>query len=311
MLIRGNISTAQLAKICGVSQGTVDRALNNRKGINPQTRERILSVAREYGYRPNIHARCMAGGRSMLIGVVVFDLNNQYFSDFLTELSNYCASVHYSTVVMFTDKDPARELECIQSLYHMSVDGIILCPVNGGEAFENYLLSLNIPIVTIGNRLHCLPHVGIDDRQAMADTTAHVLRLGYDHLLYVRPRLSQRNISAQALRLEGFTATVTASGTPHAVTAIDNAEAALIPGKRNAFVCPTDVYALRLLAAAQNHSAGIIGFDNIRLIDILHLKLDSVSYNIPQAVRLAAEYIIEGHPISVSVSHKLVFRGSL
>ena len=41
------ISTTQIAQICGVSQGTVDRALNNRKGISPKTKEKILSVAKE------------------------------------------------------------------------------------------------------------------------------------------------------------------------------------------------------------------------------------------------------------------------
>ena len=42
------ITTTQLARICGVSQGTVDRALHNRDGINPNTRKRILEIAREY-----------------------------------------------------------------------------------------------------------------------------------------------------------------------------------------------------------------------------------------------------------------------
>ena len=46
------ISTTKIAEICGVSQGTVDRALNNRAGINKNTKEKILSVAKEYGYRP-------------------------------------------------------------------------------------------------------------------------------------------------------------------------------------------------------------------------------------------------------------------
>ena len=47
------ITTTQLARICGVSQGTVDRALHNRQGINPETRKQILAVAREYDYVPN------------------------------------------------------------------------------------------------------------------------------------------------------------------------------------------------------------------------------------------------------------------
>ena len=48
------ISTSHIAKICDVSQGTVDRALNNRVGINASTKEKILSVARQYGYRQHI-----------------------------------------------------------------------------------------------------------------------------------------------------------------------------------------------------------------------------------------------------------------
>ena len=63
----GKISTTEIAKICGVSQETVDRALNNRNGISPQTKEKILSVAKEFGYRPNLHARSIAGGKSLRI----------------------------------------------------------------------------------------------------------------------------------------------------------------------------------------------------------------------------------------------------
>ena len=72
------ITTTQLARICGVSQGTVDRALHNRGGINPKTRERILEIAKEYDYHPCIQVEGQSN--SMLIGVVLFDLYNEYFS---------------------------------------------------------------------------------------------------------------------------------------------------------------------------------------------------------------------------------------
>ena len=48
------ITTTQLARICGVSQGIVDRALHNRQGISSETRKQILAVAKEYDYVPNI-----------------------------------------------------------------------------------------------------------------------------------------------------------------------------------------------------------------------------------------------------------------
>ena len=58
------ITACELAKICGVSQGTVDRALNNRAGISNATKKKILDAAARYGYLPNIHASKLAGGKS-------------------------------------------------------------------------------------------------------------------------------------------------------------------------------------------------------------------------------------------------------
>lgn len=308
---KNSISTTQLAQICGVSQGTVDRALNNRKGINPKPKEKILAVANEYGYRPNIHARSMAGGKSMLIGVIVFDLNNQYFSDILMALETYCSSKGYSTVVMFTNKDAQREIECIQNLYHMSVDGIVLCPINNGAEFENYLLSLNIPIVTIGNKLEHLPYVGIDNASAMTETVESVLHKGYERLIYIKPALQDKNTFAQTERLHAFLKIMEIEHVDYTVTDFSNAENAVNTSKRNAFICPTDIYAVKLLHIAQKYSAGIIGFDNIRLIDDLDLKLDSVAYDVEKTARLAADYVIEGLTVSESIGYRIVQRGSI
>ena len=141
--MKDSISTNELARICGVSQGTVDRALNNRKGISEKTKQRILDIAKEYGYKPNIHARSIAGGKSMLIGVVVFDLANQYFSDMLMNIEKYCAGKSYSTVVMFTDKDPQKEIECIKHLYHM-ISVVIPVHLFSFFTFELKLFSKHI-----------------------------------------------------------------------------------------------------------------------------------------------------------------------
>lgn len=305
------ISTTRIAKICGVSQGTVDRALNNRKGIRPETKEKILRVAKEYGYRPNIHASTMAGGKSHLIGVVVFDLKNQYFSDLLTSIEEHCASIGYATVVMFTGKDPTREIECIQNMFHMSVDGIVLCPINDGAEYENFLLSLNIPIVTFGNRLSRIPYVGIDNGQATEDAVTHILSGGYRKLIYVKPELKQHNIFAQKERLNAFTAACARENIAYAVTDLSHAEAEMDAAVPCALICPTDMYAIQLLSAAQKHRAGILGFDNLRLIDALNLRLDSVAYDVPLTAKTAVDYIISGIPIHDSIPYQIIARGSV
>ena len=305
------ISTTKIAKICGVSQGTVDRALNNRKGISPKTKEKILKIAKEYGYRPNIHASSIAGGKSQIIGVVVFDLNNPYFSDVLMNVEGYCTSLGYSTVVMFTDKDYEKEIRCIENLYHMSVDGIILCPVNSGIEYENYLLSLNIPIVTIGNKLSGIPYIGIDNKLAIKDVVMSLQEKGYKKLIYIKPNLVQRNTFAQTERLDSFSTNCEKVNMDFVITDMDHVEKELSINNSCALVCPTDIYAIKLLRVTQKYKAGIIGFDNLRLIDELELQLDSISYDIALTAQKAVNYIVNKTPITDSIPHKIIKRGSV
>lgn len=305
-----NISTTQLAKICGVSQGTVDRALNNRKGISPKTKEKILSAAKEYGYKPNIHARCIAGGKSQLIGVVVFDVYNEYFSDILMHIEENCREKNYSTVVMFTNKDAEKEINCIKNLYDMSVDGIILCPVNSGENYENFLRSLDIPIITIGNRLNNFYYVGIDNFAAVKEAINCVIDKGYKKLIYVRPELKERNTYAQTERISAFEHICKELKVNYVISNFENAQMH-IKNKQDAIICPTDIYAIRLLPITKKYNAGIIGFDNIRIIDEIDIKLDSVSYDISTAARAITDYIIDKEEEISIVSHQIINRGSL
>ena len=305
------LSTTQIAEICGVSQGTVDRALNNRKGISPKTKEKILNVAKEYGYRPNIHASSMAGGKSHLIGVVVFDLDNQYFSDVLTCIEASCTAEGYSTVVMFTNKDPKKEIECIRNLYHMAVDGMVLCPVNGGEEYENFLLSFNIPIVTIGNKLERIPYAGIDNALAIRKAVKSILHTGDRTLIYVKPEMSQRNTFAQTQRYSAFVTVCENEKVRYVITDLQNAEKEVAEHRPCVLVCPTDIYAIRLLPVAAKYGAGIIGFDNLRLIDELGLILDSVSYDVPLTAKVAVDHIVNGTPIGDFVPCQVVKRGSV
>ncbi len=306
---RQSISTTRLAEICGVSQGTVDRALNDRPGINPETKQKILAAAKAYGYRPNIHARSMAGGKSMLIGVVVFDLNNPFFPDVLNSITKYCTDRNYSTVVMVTDRDPEQEIQCIQNLYHMAVDGIVLYPVGAGESYERFLQSLEIPVVTIGNRLENIPYAGIDNYRAMADAVGYAIEQEYEHLVYVKPSLKGSNTFAQDERLRAFEDH--ASAVSCGVTDISGAEKALRLGKKNAWICPSDILAVRLLQKAREKGVGLLGFDNIRLIDSMGLMLDSVSYDIGLTAKQVVDYIIDGAAIGQPIPHRIVKRGSI
>jgi len=202
------ITTAELAQLCGVSQGTVDRALNNRRGISEETKEKILKTATQYGFRSAVGNRKCSDPKPRQIGVIVFNLNNEYFCKLITEIEVACRRLGYTTLVMFTNYDKKYEIESIRRMYSIGVEGIILAAVNSGPEFLNYLKAFKIPIIAVGNDVDPEPHtetesvagvctgeennfvsyVGIDDFVAMKDVTEYVLQKGYKPLsIFLRP----------------------------------------------------------------------------------------------------------------------------
>jgi LacI family transcriptional regulator len=112
-----------------VSQGTVDRALHNRPGISAETRERILLTARQLGYRPDQLASSLVRGRTMTIGLVLFDLYNRFFAQIASAVEENAKSRGYFVYLTLTRKDLGEEKSCIERLAGRRVDGLILCSV--------------------------------------------------------------------------------------------------------------------------------------------------------------------------------------
>ncbi len=169
------ITTTQLARICGVSQGTVDRALHDRGDINPKTKEKILAVAREYDYTPSL--KNQTEHNSMLIGVVLFDLYNEFFSSLAMNLVNIAKKSGYSILFQFSNKNIKDEHNALEYFDYIGVDGIILFSVGSdSEEYKNYLKSIKKPLVLIGNPISDLPFIGIDNTKAMYDLTAQLIQ---------------------------------------------------------------------------------------------------------------------------------------
>lgn len=299
------ITTARLAKICGVSQGTVDRALNGRGDINPETKQRILDTANKYGYRTSTH------GVPEVIGIIVFDLDNRYFSDLVTAIEAEGAKRGYTTAVLLSHRDKTREIECIETLYAMGVSGICLCPINKGEDFERFMLSLNMPVVTVGNRLSGVTYVGIDNFSAVGETVEHVAKKGYEKLLYVAPDIDYEGTNADAphLRIEGFCARAQKLSLEHQV--IYGLEKVPDLCNNTAVICSSDHYALSLMDKAKSCGAGIMGFDNIKLLDRLNIPLDSVAYDTSSAATSVLEIISTGKAYTKIIDYKIIKRGSI
>jgi LacI family transcriptional regulator len=108
--------------LCGVSQGTVDRALNGRGEISEATKERILTTAKKYGFRAS--KGNSKPERTKTIGLVFFDLNNEFFSRLITDIEKKAAEKGFLISVMFTHYSEKNEIKCIRQLYSSGIDAI-------------------------------------------------------------------------------------------------------------------------------------------------------------------------------------------
>jgi LacI family transcriptional regulator len=298
------ITTTQLARICGVSQGTVDRALHNRDGINPETRARILEIAKEYDYRPNIQMDNQAG--SMLIGVVLFDLFNEYFSKLAMSLVKEARKFGYSIIFQFSGKEEKNEKKALEYFDYIGVDGIVLFSVGSdNEEYKNYLYSLKKPIVLIGNKLFDLPFVGIDDMKAMSDLSRKFAEnMPSGDILYFAPVLKKQlhSSNAQRMRLAGFVqAMKTLKKSYRIVTDVE--ELSNCAG----IICATDYYVLQALKHLGNpKNVHIAGFDNISVLKDIPVRVLSVEYSTDKIAEETINYIL-GRKYTSKVEHGLIY----
>ncbi|TDQ37438.1 LacI family DNA-binding transcriptional regulator [Aureibacillus halotolerans] len=326
------ITIKELAKLCNVSPGTVDRALNNRYGISGKTKERILKVAKEHHYRPDARAQSLVRGKTMTLGIVLFDLYNRSFAQMMNAIEKEARKDGYHVNLVLTDKSPEDEKKCIEQLISQKVDGIVLFSVNKGEGFADYLASLSTPIVTLSNYIaDSLDFVGIRDRVAMKEAVDSAVQLGYEKIIYICPPLrfyKHSNIYTQTERYEGCLESLRAANLleahqlitdPDYLTALDPLS---FEEKRTAIVCSCDYYALEILKRFKEtnlivgQDVGLVGFDNIDTLQYVEPALNTVSFDLEgmgsEAIRLLLNRIeTDRAPIKKLLSHQLIRGASL
>lgn len=303
----GGITTKDLAQICGVSRTTVNRALSGTGRINPDTKERILSVAREYDYRPDLLARGLVKGRTYYIGVVVLDVKNRYFAQMLSTIGAAADKQGYSINIVLHNNDRKTEQNQLMKLAAYHMDGIILSSVNEGEEYRKFLSTLGMPIVSVDNKIaDGLPFVSIDQKKAMEEVTAHVLEKGYRKLVFVCPPMDARekeNVYVHEERLKGFQEALHEFPEAEAEYLLDwsyleKAEQLAKSGARVAFVCTSDGFALDIMKRLESIGKkapvdyGITGFDNIDTLDYVKPRLSTVSNSVDMVAETAVELLM-------------------
>lgn len=169
--------------------------------------KKAAGILESYNYRPNFLASSLSKGRTQSIGVIVFDLYNQHFSHLVNAVERYFSNLGIFTYICISNKDKHREREIIQMLIDRQVDGILLVPINNGPEFSEYLQSLEIPVISVSNRLPGLPYVSGDNLGGSYKGMECFYENGYRTVHFVCPPLrykGSQNLYAQQARVDGY-----------------------------------------------------------------------------------------------------------
>lgn len=140
------VTSSEVARRAGVSQSAVSRTFTPGASISPKTRAKVMTAAKELGYRPNAIARSLITNRSRIIAVVMAYLENLFYPDVLEELGRLLAKENYR-LLLFTgfmdrDSDPIFD-----QLMQYRVDGIVLASTSLSSDLSEECAAAGIPVV--------------------------------------------------------------------------------------------------------------------------------------------------------------------
>lgn len=205
------VTIKDIGKAIGVSHVTVSRALNDSPLVSETTREMVRNAAREMGYRPDNAARTLRGSTSNLIGFVLPDIRNNFYSRIAEIVARFASDRGFQLVLSITDDDPAREERHLVELQHARARAIIITPSEGLTPASAAVLAATHAVQMV--RRHSLLHAELvvaDDRSGVGQATRHLIGKGHRRIAYVGG--GHHTLSTGIERLEGYRAAMDEAG---------------------------------------------------------------------------------------------------
>ena len=321
------VTSRDVARVAGVSVSTVSRALSRPDEVSAETRDKVLDTARGMGYRPNVAARGLVTGRTGVIGLVVPDLENPFFSSLTKGVQSRARAAGYSVIVADSDEEVSQEAELVHSLARQ-VDGIIMCSPRSPEQVIVQLAS-ETTLVLVNRVCGDVPSVAIDNVDGVRQAMQHLRALGHRSVAWVGgPSASWSSIE----RLRGLKAFASAhpdtelvdlgSFQPYVSGGLAAADLVIASGA-TAVLAYNDLVALGLLDRFRQRGVkipddiSVVGMDNIPMSALTTPPLTSVGVALVACGRAGVDILLSlvREPSVPPVHHhdlsfELVVRGS-
>ncbi len=332
----GKPTIDDIARLAGVSKGTVNRAIHNKPGINSGTKERILAIIEEEGFSPNYHARSLATGRTETIGVLLPDVENEFFAMICSEIEKMCWEKRYVMNLAFSNDVPDRERAVVQSFIDRDVDGLIVFPVSQNYDAIERAIAAEKPVVLLLNDLPLqeASAVLVNERGGMETVVQHLIDAGHQQIAYIDGYVhysGSYNDFINRERLRAFYETLERNHVPVDHGSIlefrpelyTKTEPAFLsrlfesPDPPSAIVCFHDRIAIWLVQALRDiglrvpQDVSVTGFDDIRELQYITPRLTTYRVPIRDVASEALRILFQQLEQPSSIRQRVVLHGTL
>lgn len=327
------VTLTDVAKAAGVSVATASRAMSGSSHpMNEETRQRILQLAEELSYQPNLVARSLRTDRSQTIGLIVENILSPFIPPIIRGIQDTLKPEGYFSTIINSDYDPEIEIEAIHALNNRQIDGIIFVePAHPSEdAFSQIARK---PLVFV-HRLFVSRSdnsVAPDEHAGARLAAGHLLRLGHRRVAYIN---GPADWSASINRLAGYQAELAERGIPFDETLVQEGDWGVrcgfsaaqrlmnLPDPPTAIFAGNDLMALGAIYGLQEmgrrvpQDVAVMGYDNREITGYVRPAISTVTmpcYEMGQASARMLLGLLKGEAERyppVEVQGKLIVRES-
>ena len=176
-----------VAKRARVSIATVSRVVNKQASVSPQVRDRVLGAIEALGYQPSRAAQRLRAKRGHVIGLIISDVQNPYFTAVARGIEDVAYRYGYSLILCNTDEDSEKERLYLDVMRAEAVAGVILATTTEDNPGVRRLIDGSIPVVAIDRQLNDpgIDTVLVDSVQGTVEAISHLVELGHRRIGFI------------------------------------------------------------------------------------------------------------------------------
>jgi DNA-binding LacI/PurR family transcriptional regulator len=296
-----------VARRAGVSKSLVSMVIRGEEGVSPKSREVVLRVIEELGYRPNVIARSLVQRRTRILGVMVSDLRNPFFGDVVSGIQIRAEELGYRVLFNTGDRVPNLEEAAIENLLELRVDGLILAAPRVDDAIiEHACKTVPVAVLNRDTSATCSDSVTNDNIAGASLAVEHLAGLGHTRIAHI----DGGNGAGASVRREGYLRAMQRLGLGDNTLTVEGAftEDGGYRGAREllrssplptAIFAANDISAIGALRALEEAGlrtptdVSVVGYDNTSLAALHQISLTSVHQFGADNGRLGVECLIE------------------